>query len=114
MSSVVAVEKTVPNTMWDVVLEEERDLSSSVLLTATTRVGKEISMLGARRSLDVKEQACWARLVYGIYMATNRARNADHATRSADCAVEEVIQFIRRSAEGHRKTLKLLGSLWTM
>jgi hypothetical protein len=75
---------------------------------------RKISMLGARRFLNTKEQACWAILVYGIYMATNRARNSDHAVRSADCAVEEVIQFIRRAAEGHRKTLKLVGSLWAI
>ena len=66
-------------------------------------------MLGTRRFLNTTEQACW-----DIYMATNRASNADHAVRSADCAVEEVIQFIRRSAEGHRKTLKLLGSSWAI
>ena len=70
-------------------------------------------MLGARRFVDVKEQACWAILLYGIYMATNRARNSYLAIRSADCAVEELIQFIRRSAEGHRKTHELLGAMRT-
>jgi hypothetical protein len=69
-------------------------------------------MLGARRFHNTREQASWSILVYGIYMATNRARSSPNEPRSSDNAIEEVIQFVRRAAEGHIKTQKLLAHLW--
>jgi hypothetical protein len=74
---------------------------------------RKASMLGARKFHNNEEQARWSILVYGMYMATNRARGSPNESRLVNDAIEEVIQFVRRATEGHTKSQKLLGRLWT-
>ena len=69
-------------------------------------------MLGARKFQNDEEQARWAILVYGMYMATNRARGSPLESRCAKDAIEEVIQFVRRATEGHTKSQAIIGRLW--
>jgi exonuclease III len=74
---------------------------------------RKASMLGARKFQNEEEQARWAILVYGIFMATNRARGSPLEPRCDSDAVEEVSQFMRRATEGHTKSQALVGRLWS-
>ena len=61
---------------------------------------------------DDAEQICWAVLVYGLYMATNKRRRSAIAGHGVEHAIQEVMQHCRQTAEGHAQTTSCLNRLW--
>ena len=74
---------------------------------------RKSSMVNTNNFTSAKEQACWAILMYGLYMTTNYRRAHAIKGGSVETAVQEVMQFCRRAVEGHPKSSSTLSRLWT-
>jgi hypothetical protein len=74
--------------------------------------GRKAKMIAASKFSSSQEQASWAILVYGIYMATNHRRHGSGCITNVDVSVQEVLQFCKHAADGHPQTGRLLNTVW--
>ena len=71
---------------------------------------RKACMLGAARYSNDDEHACWALLVYGVYMTTNTTRQ--HCESGGK--VQEIMQHVRQAVEGHKRSSACLSARWRL